>query len=52
VFGATRLAELCREFEAIAKAGTLMATAELLPRIDEEYGASRARSGAAEQELT
>jgi hypothetical protein len=36
----------------MAKAGTLMAAAELLPRIDEEYGASRARSGAAEQELT
>jgi HPt (histidine-containing phosphotransfer) domain-containing protein len=31
VFGATRLAELCRELEVMAKAGTLMAAAELLP---------------------
>jgi HPt (histidine-containing phosphotransfer) domain-containing protein len=52
VFGATRLAELCREFEAMAKAGTLMAAAELLPRIDEEYARVEGALRAAEQELT
>jgi PAS domain S-box-containing protein len=37
VFGATRLAELCRELEAMAKAGAVAGAAELLPRIDDEY---------------
>jgi PAS domain S-box-containing protein len=51
VFGATRLAELCRELEAMAKAGTLMAAAELLSRIDEEYARVEGALRAAEQEL-
>jgi HPt (histidine-containing phosphotransfer) domain-containing protein len=51
VFGATRLTEFCREFEAMAKAGKLMAAAELLPRIDEEY-ARRGALRAAEQDVT
>jgi HPt (histidine-containing phosphotransfer) domain-containing protein len=37
VFGATTLAELCRELEAMAKAGAVAGAAELVRRIDEEY---------------
>jgi HPt (histidine-containing phosphotransfer) domain-containing protein len=51
-FGATRLAELYRELEVMAKAGTLMAAAELLPRMDEEYARVAGALRAAEQDLT
>jgi len=37
VFGATKLAELCQELEAIARTGTLAGAVELVTRIDEEY---------------
>jgi HPt (histidine-containing phosphotransfer) domain-containing protein len=40
-FGATRLAELSRELEALARSGTLEGTAELLARIEEEYESVR-----------
>jgi PAS domain S-box-containing protein len=48
VFGATRLAELCQELEALAQTGAHAAADELVARIDEEYacvaGALRAAS--------
>jgi PAS domain S-box-containing protein len=37
LFGATRLAELCRELEATARSGSLGGTAELAAGIDAEY---------------
>jgi PAS domain S-box-containing protein len=37
LFGATRLAELCRELEAAARSGALAGTAELAAGIDAEY---------------
>jgi len=52
VFGATRLADLCRELEAMAKAGPLMAAAELLPTDRRGVCARRGRAPGAAQELT
>jgi HPt (histidine-containing phosphotransfer) domain-containing protein len=37
VFGATRLAELCQELEALAKAGNLAGATALVAQIDGEY---------------
>jgi CheY-like chemotaxis protein len=37
VFGATTLAELCQELEAMARSESLAGAAELVPRIDAEY---------------
>jgi CheY-like chemotaxis protein len=37
VFGAARLAELCQELEALARAGSLAGAGELVARIDAEY---------------
>jgi HPt (histidine-containing phosphotransfer) domain-containing protein len=39
IFGARRFAELCRELEERARSGKLDDSAELLDRIDREYGA-------------
>ena len=38
-FGARHLAEMCQELETLAKGGTLGGAAELIARIDAEYGA-------------
>src|SRR5438034_175749 len=37
VFGATRLAALCQELEAMARAGSLAGAGELVALVDEEY---------------
>jgi PAS domain S-box-containing protein len=52
LFGATTLAELCQELEAIAKAGSLAGAAELVARIDEEYARVADALQAAGQEMT
>lgn len=36
--GAPRLAELCHELEMLARAGNLALSADLLARIEDEYG--------------
>jgi PAS domain S-box-containing protein len=52
LFGATTLAELCQELEAMAKAGSLAGAAELVARIDEEYARVADALQAAGQEMT
>jgi PAS domain S-box-containing protein len=52
VFGATRLATLCQELEAMARAGTLAGTAELVARIDDEYTRVADALRAAGREMT
>jgi CheY-like chemotaxis protein len=52
LFGATTLAELCQELEAMAKAGSLAGAAELVARIDEEYARVADALQAARQEMT
>ena len=37
MFGATRLAALCQELEAMARAGSLAGAGELVALVDEEY---------------
>jgi CheY-like chemotaxis protein/HPt (histidine-containing phosphotransfer) domain-containing protein len=52
VFGASRLATLCQELEAMAGAGSLAGAAELVARIDGEYARVADALRAAERELT
>jgi HPt (histidine-containing phosphotransfer) domain-containing protein len=52
VFGAKRLAELCQELEAKAKAGSLAGAAELVARIDGEYARVDRALRAARREMT
>jgi HPt (histidine-containing phosphotransfer) domain-containing protein len=52
VFGATRLAELCQELEAVAKAETLAGAAELLAQVDGEYARVASALLAAGQDIT
>jgi HPt (histidine-containing phosphotransfer) domain-containing protein len=52
VLGAARLAELCQELEAKAKAGSLAGAAELVARIDGEYARVDRALRAARREMT
>jgi HPt (histidine-containing phosphotransfer) domain-containing protein len=52
MFGATRLAELCQELEAMAKAGTLLGAAELVAQIDGEYARVAGALQAVDREMT
>jgi PAS domain S-box-containing protein len=52
VFGATRLAALCQELEATARARNLAGTADLVARIDEEYARVADALQAAGQDMT
>jgi histidine phosphotransfer protein HptB len=51
MFGATKLADLCQELEAMAKAETLARAPELLARVDGEYARVERALRAAEREL-
>jgi PAS domain S-box-containing protein len=52
VFGATRLAELCQELEAMARAETLAIAAEFLAQIDGEYARVERALQAVGREMT
>lgn len=52
VFGATRLAELCRELEATAKGGTLAGASGLVEQIEGEHARVDAALRAALRETT